>query len=162
MNRRLLAAILASTLVCTGAALAQDSTPFAGLSQDTDKPIEISAETQQADFKAETVTYSGDVRIKQGNLTLRADKVEGTAPKGRISTIRATGDVVITSADATARCPTVVYDVAARRLHLSGGVVLTQGPNTVRGSDLVVDMQAGTAVLTSSGGRVDGVLQPNR
>ena len=69
----------------------------------------------------------------------------------------------ITSRDATATAPRAVYDVVARTIRLTGAVVLAQGGNTLKGTDLLVDLKAGTAVLTGKGapgGRVEGVLQP--
>lgn len=150
------ACLLAAFLTATAA----DEAPFAGLGDDSDKPIHITAETQQADFNAETVTYSGNVRIEQGEMILRADSVMAEAPDARLSRITASGDVIVTSRDATARAPTLIYEVAARTIRLTGGVVLTQGNNTLKGSDLFVDLKAGTAVLTNEGGRVEGVFEP--
>lgn len=147
----------------TGFAAAKQTAPFGDLGDDADKPINISAETQQADFNAETITYTGKVRIQQGELVLRADKVMAEAPDSRLARVTASGDVVITSRDATARAPLAVYDVKARTIRLTGTVVLTQGGNTLRGTDLLVDLKAGTALLTANGsasGRVEGVLQP--
>ncbi len=103
-----------------GLALAQGAGgPFSGLGADSDQPISVSADTQTADFQAETVTYSGNVRIVQGSLTLRAARVTAKAPGGRIASVEADGDVVVTSKDATARSPRGLYDVAARRISLS-------------------------------------------
>jgi lipopolysaccharide export system protein LptA len=144
-------------------AAAKPKAPFGDLSDDSDKPINISAETQQADFNAETITYTGAVRIQQGDLTLRADTVTAEVPDSRLSRVTASGDVVITSQEATARAPLAVYDVKGRTIRLTGEVVMTQGGSTLRGTDLLVDLQAGTAVLTgkgSSSGRVEGILQP--
>ena len=53
MNR--LAALIAATLLA-GAAYAADKAPFADLGDDSDKPISIKADTQSADFNAETIT----------------------------------------------------------------------------------------------------------
>lgn len=142
---------------------AESKAPFAGLGDDSDKPIAVSAETQQADFSAETITYEGAVRVEQGEMVLRADKVLAEAPKAKLVRVTASGDVVITSRDATATAPLAVYDIAARTIRLTGAVVLTQGGNTLRGTELFVDLKAGTATLTAKGsasGRVDGVLDP--
>lgn len=155
-----LALALALALAAGTAFAAATKTPFGDLGDDSDKPISIKAETQSADFNAETITYAGDVVIQQGEMILRADTVMAEAPKSKLSRITASGDVVITSKDATARAPKAVYEMEARTIRLSGGVVLTQGGNTLRGTDLVVDLKAGTAVLTSTGGRVEGILQP--
>jgi lipopolysaccharide export system protein LptA len=158
--KRLTAALIALALGVTPALAAETKTPFGDLGDDSDKPISIKADTQAADFTAETITYSGDVVIQQGEMILRADEVMAEAPKSKLTRITASGTVVITSKDATARAPKAVYETEARMIRLSGGVVLTQGGNTLRGTDLVVDLKANTAVLTSTGGRVEGILQP--
>lgn len=160
MRRAVLVLFMSAAM---GLAAAKEKTPFGGLSDDSDKPINISAQTQQADFNAETITYTGEVRIQQGDLFLRADKVMAEAPDSKLVRVTASGDVVITSQDATARAPLAVYDVAGRSIRLTGAVVLTQGGNTLRGTDLLVDLKGGTAVLTAPGsasGRVEGILQP--
>jgi len=162
MIRRAFLAFLLATSAATAAA-AEDKAPFSGLGDDSDKPIKVSAESQQADFEAETITYQGKVRIEQGEMILRADEVLAEVPGSKIVRVTASGDVVITSRDATARAPLGVYDVAARTIRLTGAVVLTQGGNTLSGTDLLVDLKAGTALLTGEGsasGRVEGVLQP--
>lgn len=149
-----------AALLAINAHAAEPETPFGGLGDDSDQPIHISAEQQQVDFNAETVTYSGNVRIQQGEMALRADKVLAEAPDAKPAKITASGSVVITSRDATAQSPTAIYDVIQKTILLTGGVVLTQGGNTLKGTDLFIDLKAGTALLTSSGGRVEGVLQP--
>ncbi len=147
-------------VLAAGAAQAQSQTPFGDLGDDSDKPIRIFCDGgQEFDFNAETSTCR-IARIEQGELILRADTVLAEAPDSKLTRITATGDVIVTSRDATARAPKAVYETIARTIRLSGGVVLTQGGNTLRGTDLVVDLKAGTATLTASGGRVEGVLQP--
>ena len=163
MIRRALIAGLFALAAITGHAAAEDKTPFSGLGDDSDKPINVSAETQQADFQAETITYEGNVRIEQGELVLRAAKVVAEAPKSKLTRVTASGDVIVTSKDATARAPLGVYDIAARTIRLTGDVILTQGGNTLKGTELLVDLKAGTATLTAKGsatGRVEGILQP--
>jgi lipopolysaccharide export system protein LptA len=157
---RLHALLIAAMLASSPVFAAETKTPFGDLGDSSDQPISIKADTQAADFTAETITYSGDVVIQQGEMILRADAVMAEAPKSTLTRITASGTVIITSKDATARAPKAVYDVSVRTIHLSGGVVLTQGGNTLRGTDLLVDLKANTATLTSSGGRVEGILQP--
>lgn len=159
-----LPALALAALLATGPAFAAETkTPFGDLGDDSDKPIHISCDggenAGELDFNAETVTCKM-ARIEQGEMVLRADEVLAEAPKSKLTRITASGDVIITSKDATARAPTAVYELDARMIRLSGGVVLTQGGNTLRGTDLVVDLKAGTATLTSAGGRVEGILQP--
>ncbi len=158
MNRLLAVALTGA--FASGLALAQSKTPFGDLGDDSDKPIRIFCDGgQEFDFNAETSTCKV-ARIEQGEMILRADTVLAEAPGSKLTRITASGDVIVTSKDATARAPKAVYETEARMIRLSGGVVLTQGGNTLRGTDLVVDLKAGTAVLTSTGGRVEGILQP--
>ncbi len=163
MIRSALLAGFLALAVSGGALAAEGKAPFSGLGDDSDKPIHVSGETQQADFNAETITYEGAVRVEQGEMVLRADKVVAEAPKAKLVRVTASGDVVITSRDATATAPLAVYDITARTIRLTGTVVLTQGGNTLRGTELFVDLKAGTATLSAKGsasGRVDGVLDP--
>lgn len=155
----LIAAIAAAALPIARAADAP--VPFADLSGSSDKPINVHADSQQADFNAQTATYIGNVRIEQGEMVLRADQVVALVPKGKITLVTATGHVVVTSNDATAEAPAMIYDLTVRTIKMSGGVVLTQGGNTMKGTDLFVDLAKGTAELTSTGGRVEGVFQPS-
>lgn len=162
------AVLMLALMTAGGVSLAADTkakTPFGDLADDSDKPINITAETQSADFNAETITYSGAVRIQQGDLIVRADKVVADAPDSKLVRVTASGSVVITSQDATARAPLAVYDVKGRTIRLTGDVVMTQGGNTLRGTELLVDLEGGTAVLTAKGsasGRVEGILQPEK
>lgn len=155
-----LAACALAGFLAAGPVAAQSATPFGDLADDSDKPIRIFCDGgQEFDFNAETSTCRV-ARIEQGEMILRAETVLAEAPGSRLARITATGDVIVTSKDATARAPQAVYDTAARTIRLSGGVMLTQGGNTLRGTDLLVDLKAGTASLTATGGRVEGVLQP--
>ncbi len=141
---------------------AETKAPFSDLADDSDKPIKIYCDGgQEFDFNTKT-TICHQARIEQGEMVLRANEVQAEAAgeSSKVKSITATGDVIITSRDATARAPHAVYETEARTIHLSGGVILTQGGNTLRGTDLVVDLKAGKAKLTAAGGRVEGILQP--
>ena len=167
MIRRALLAGLAAVLLPLAAAAADKpadkKAPFGDLGKDSDKPVHIGCDSQVLDYENETTTCQG-ARIEQGEMVLVAKTVVAAATDGKLTRITATGDVVITSRDATATAPEGVYDMAGRTIRLAGGtVVLTQGQNTLRGTELVIDLKAGTATLTGKGsasGRVDGVLQP--
>ena len=155
-----LALVLMAALAAAPVLAAETKTPFGDLGDDSDKPIKYFCDGgQELDWGAET-SICKVARIEQGEMILRADAVLVEAPNSKVSRFTASGDVIITSKDATARAPKAVYEIDARTIHLSGGVVLTQGGNTLRGTDLLVDLKANTATLTSAGGRVEGILQP--
>lgn len=156
---------LALLLCVAGPALAQEAPaedPFADVAADRTQPISVSADEGTANFETETAVYSGNVIVTQGDLKLRANTLTIKAPKGAIATIEADGGIVLTSKSGDATASRATYDVPARRVTLSGNVVLTQGDNVLRGNLLTVNLDSGIAELTASGanGRVEGLFLP--
>jgi lipopolysaccharide export system protein LptA len=166
ISRFLIAA--ASALLLSGAASGQTTSanPFESFSGDMDKPIAISADQTSADFEASTATYSGNVRVEQGTMRMRADTLSIVAPDGVIQRIEARGNVVLVSESGSASGAVAVYDVAPRIIVMTGNVVLTQDQNVMKGSELRVELQTGQAKLTAAPGpdgkpgRVTGVFLP--
>lgn len=139
--------------------------PFTGMGRDSDKPIQIAADTTTADLRSETATYAGNVRVAQGDLKLRSDKLSIKAAKGTISRIEASGNVVLASPQGQATGATAVYDIAQREVRMGGKVILAQGQNILRGTSLVINLATGRAALTGQGGtsgRVEGVFVPSK
>lgn len=148
-------------------AFAQDASPaFPSFAQDTSEPIAVEAETFVGQTRADVYTYRGNVVAAQGGLRLRADELEIHAPSGQARTMSAKGNVAFVSPSGTATGAAALYDVKTRRLTLSGGVVLAQGENVMRGAELDVALDTGVATLkggvASAGrpGRVQGLFAP--
>ena len=162
------AALLAAVVFASFAATAHAQSvpnPFSGFGRDSDQPIQIAADTTTADMRSETATYAGNVRVAQGNLKLRSDKLAIKAAKGTISRIEATGNVVLASPQGQATGSNAIYDIAQREVRMGGKVVLVQGKNILRGTSLVINLATGRAALTGQGGtsgRVEGVFVPTR
>ena len=78
---------------------------------------------------------------------------------GAISRIDATGGVRFATPGETAEGDAGVYDVDARRITLTGSVVLTRGDNVIRGEKLTLDLATGRSRIESSQ-RVRGLFQP--
>jgi lipopolysaccharide export system protein LptA len=160
-------------VVLTHAALAAGATNALG-NHDTEKPVTITADAQDFDLKAKTVTYKGNVVAVQGDIRLHAEtmKADQTANK-----IYVDGKVVVDSpSSGTATGDNGIYDLGSKLVTLSGHVVLNKaGQATMRGSLLTVNMVSGKAQLTAQpvagtanqaaapglpGGRVQGVFNP--
>jgi lipopolysaccharide export system protein LptA len=157
---RVLIALL-FTAVAAHAAETGVANPFSGMGGDSDKPISIQADSTVADINGETATYKGNVHVVQGDLKLRSNLLHIRAQKGTISRIEADGDVVVASTQGQATGANAVYDVTARVVTMTGKVVLTNGPNVMRGTMLVVNLASGHANLTSNG-RVEGLFVPSK
>ena len=137
---------------------------FGGLRQDSSLPVEIESDQLQVDQAAGTAVFTGNVRVKQGELRLAAPKVEvvyatgENAGRGRIETIHATGGVTLANASEAAEGTDALYALGKGEVVMRGNVLLTQGPNTIAGQELVIDLDAGTGRMQ---GRVQTVFQPD-
>lgn len=162
------AAILLVLLVA-GAASAQTS---ALKNHDTDAPIDFDAARIEVRDKENQALLSGDVKIRQGNMTLDADTVKifySRPVRGDPSVRRldAQGNVRLVSPSERATGRYGVYDVTEKQITLIGDVVLNQGQSQLRGQRLAIDLDSGRSTLDgasgtatpgspSTGGRVSG------
>lgn len=70
------------------------------------------------------------------------------------------GSVVVTTKEQTATGDQGVFETASNTITLTGNpVVLSQGPNVIRGRKLTVDLASGTSRF--EGGRVESLIVPN-
>lgn len=161
---RLAAAVLAIVLG-SAAADAQDAQDaqigFDTPAHDGTQPVEVVSERLSVDQTAGTAVFTGDVVVVQGEMRMSAEEVlvvyeEGDAGSGRIERMEASGGVLLVMADQAAEAQDAIYSLAAGTVVMTGDVLLTQGPNTISGQRLEVDLDTGTGVME---GRVRTVLQ---
>jgi lipopolysaccharide export system protein LptA len=191
MRRTSLTLLIVAMLGLSGASGRAQSAPqgppnaLQGFSQNRDQPVNIEAATLEVRDKQQQATFSGDVRVKQGDTGLRckslvvfyeqngeaAEKSKtlqaatpGPGGAQRIKRLEAHGGVVVTQKDQTATGDLGVFDMKANTVTLTGNpVVMTQGQNVLRGEKLVVDLTSGVSRVESnkgSQGRVQGLFLP--
>lgn len=155
-----------------------------GFSQNRDQPVHIEAATLEVRDKDKVATFSGDVRVQQGDTGMRCktlavfydqdgadDKAVKAMPAAtpgpggsqKIKRLEARGGVVVTQKAQTARGDTGIFDMKANTVTLSGNVVMAQGKNILRGDRLVVDLTTGVSRVESNkngSGRVEGLFTP--
>jgi lipopolysaccharide export system protein LptA len=156
-----------------------------GFSKNKGQPVSIEAERLEVRDKDKTATFAGKVQVVQGDTTLRCKTLTvfyaeppGDAKTGdrkpvakiassaeqKIKKLDAKGDVVVTQNDQVATGDTASFDMDKNVVTMSGNVVLTQGPNVLRGSRLVVDLTNGYSRVESGNGkdgRVQGLFVPS-
>jgi lipopolysaccharide export system protein LptA len=165
--------LIACLLVVTGTGLYAQPVPqgpanaLQGFSQNRDQPVHIEAAALEVRDKQKEATFSGDVRVKQGDTGLRckslvvfyeqdgqsgdANKTLQAASPGpggsqRIKRLEARGGVIVTQKDQTATGELGVFDMKNNTVTLTGNpVVMTQGQNVLRGDRLVVDLTSGVS-----------------
>jgi lipopolysaccharide export system protein LptA len=191
LRLRLLAMVAAVTMIVPAASMhaqpGSQGPPNAlqGFSQNRDQPVHIEAATLEVRDKQKEATFSGDVRVKQGDTGMRCkslvvfyeqggetpDKTKtmqaaspGPGGEQRIKRLEARGGVVVTQKDQTATGELGIFDMKSNTVTLTGNpVVMTQGPNVLRGDKLVVDLTNGVSRVESGKngqGRVQGLFQP--
>lgn len=134
-------------------------------------PIKIESDTLEVSDKNSTATFSGNVVVRRGDVTLRAatmkvlynrNTASGTAAPAadanqQIRRIDMNGRVLFVQKDQQATGDAATYDKGSEIVVMHGNVVLTQGQNVARGQKLVIDMRSGAARLE---GRPNMILNP--
>jgi lipopolysaccharide export system protein LptA len=150
-------------LVCLvlGGSLAQAqgmNLGFGGPSQDPTAPVEVTADELSVDQAQSQAVFNGNVRVVQGNLRLAAGQVRveyGDDGQG-IRKVHASGGVLVSTEKDAAESQSASYDIQTGGLVMEGEVLLTQGQMAISGDRLVADLRAGTGRME---GRVRTVLQ---
>lgn len=134
---------------------------------DSRAPIDVDADRIDVMDQQNQAIFAGNVRARQGNLTLEADRIKvaySRADKGDpvINRLDADGNVRLSTPSERATSRFAIYDVDKRLLTLIGNVVLTQGEGKVSGNRLTFDMGSGRVTLDGrsssgqAGSRVTG------
>lgn len=137
---------------------------------DASAPVTFSADRIEVQDRADRAVFSGNVVVKQADMTLTAARITLAYTNGsglEIERIDASGGVTVRSPSETARGSYAIYDLNNRLITMLGGVTLTRGASHVKGARLVIDLDSGRAVMdggsargtsVGSGGRVTGTF----
>jgi lipopolysaccharide export system protein LptA len=136
---------------------------------DSDAPVDVAADRIEVQDRADRAIFSGNVVVRQGDLTLTAPRLTvaySNAGGVQLRRIDATGGVTVRSPSETARGNVGIYDTEARIITLIGNVSLVQKDAKVNGGRLTIDLDSGRAVMdgggppgtSSRGGRVTGTF----
>lgn len=156
-----------------------------GFSQNRDQPVKIDAATLEVRDKDKVATFAGNVHLVQGDTTLRCKTLvvfyeqdsasskpgamKSATPVGAgggsqsIKRLEAKGDVIVTQKDQRATGEMGVFDMKANTVTLHNNVVISQGPNVVKGDRLVVNLTTGVSRVECNNPRdcrVSALLNP--
>jgi lipopolysaccharide export system protein LptA len=180
--RSALAVVVAFPVAAT-AAVAQPTTAtgtpnaLQGFQQNRGEPVRIEAASLEVREKDKFATFSGNVKVVQGDTTMRCKslvvfyekqgapgdmKAASPGPGGQqqISRLEARGGVHVVQKDQTATGDTGLFDMRNNTVTLVGNVVVSQGRNVLRGNRLVVDLTTGVSRVEASrsSGRVEMLI----
>jgi lipopolysaccharide export system protein LptA len=158
--------------------------------ESSDEPVHIEADVLEVFDDKGTAVFSGNVVATQGDTSLNtvkltvhyaggamsrqandstsaesADEEPQQSQSQRIKRLEAEGEVVVTTKEQRATGDKAVFRMEEKTVTLTGDVVLSQGTNVLRGTELVVDLDTGRSRLvsnTESGkpSRVSGMFTP--
>jgi lipopolysaccharide export system protein LptA len=169
-------AALVATLALATPAVAQQSgpaNPLQGFSTNRNEPIKIQATSLEVRDKDKVATFSGDVRVIQGDTDMRCKVLvvfyeqeankpgmpaaqPGPAGQQQIRRMEAKGGVVVTQKDQTATGDLGEFEMKTNTVTLTGNVVVTKNQDVMRGQKLVVNLTTGVSRM--DGGRVDMLI----
>ncbi len=119
-----------------------------GLRADPDAPVEVLADSLDLDQAAGTAVFTGNLVVTQGEMKLKAPEIlveYARTADGELGSdverITASGGVLMVTPTEAAEAQTAVYTPGANEVIMTGEVLLTQGPNTMAGERLVVDLE---------------------
>lgn len=128
-----------------------------------DQPIAVRSDKLEFSYRDRLLTYTGDVVVTQGDLTLRADTLQvtiGEEGADRLETITALGAVQVSQGNRTASGGRGVFDQRTRTIELSENAVLTEGPNKITGERVTVYLDEQRSVVDGGERRVQALLFP--
>lgn len=169
--------ILAALLLAAGgSALAKTAAAPSSLlpGGKANEPVNVNADKLEYFSKQQKAVYSGHVVARQGEGSLRATRLTifftqggqgagaslpttGGDAGSQVRRMEAAGPVTIVQKDQVGTGDNGIYDHAQNRIYLNGNVSLTQGPNVVKGDQLVYDLDSGQAQVV---GRVTSLFIP--
>jgi lipopolysaccharide export system protein LptA len=177
---------LAAITVAACAAVAQAQPPaqqpsgpanaLQGFAQNRDQPVKIDAGQLEVRDKDKVATFSGNVKVVQGDTTMRAKTLAvfydgngstanalvaakpGPAGQQKIRRLEAKGGVKVCQNDQVATGDAGIFDMQANTVMLVGNVVLTKEPNILRGDRLTVNLETGVSKI--EGGKVQALIFP--
>jgi lipopolysaccharide export system protein LptA len=155
-------AALALGMITAGEAGAQSAVQgvpnaMQGFSQNRDQPIQIEAATLEMRDKKREATFSGNVKVVQGDTTMTSKKLvvfyDSTSPPAApTGASAASAKAAAKSAPIPSATPGPGGSSSIRRLEAQGNVVVTQKDQVVTGETAVFDTK--TNLVTMLGGVV--------
>ncbi len=154
--------------------IASPAMPQALKNHNSNAPVDFEADRIEVQDKASRAMLSGNVNVRQGELSLTAARMtvaySGAITNGNpsISRLDASGGVFVRSPTETAQGDFATYDLNRRLITMIGGVTLNQGSNVLHGGRLIIDLTSGRSVVDgrnasavpgttgTTGGRVTG------
>ncbi len=159
-SRSLAAAAVTFALIASNGARAQSAVSgvpnaMQGFSQNRDQPIQIEAASLEMRDKKKEATFSGNVKVVQGDTTMTAKSLVVFYDSGPAATpAPANAKAAKTAAPMQAASPGPGGSSSIRKLEAKGSVVVTQKDQVVTGDSAIFDTRANLITMAGGTGQV--------
>ncbi len=155
MNKFLISLILTCALSLP--ALSQSTTE--STAENSSLPVEATADDLQVNTAENSAIFSGNAKVIQGLLDLRADKITVFFEDGarNIDAVKAAGRVKFTNGQETAEAQNAQFDVTSQVITFSGNVILRQAQTVLTGNNLTYNI---TTSKSKMSGNVKTIFTP--
>ncbi|MDJ0627951.1 MAG: lipopolysaccharide transport periplasmic protein LptA [Rhodobacter sp.] len=156
------AGVFLSALIALTADAQGTSVSLGVQDHDSSQPVEITSQELAVDQENGTATFTGDVIVGQGGITMTCQRmIVEYAPdesgQNQIEVIRMSGDVTFVGDNEAAESDAAIYRLDAEIIVMTGNVLVTQGSTALSSDKLTYNLQTGSGVME---GRVKTILQP--
>jgi lipopolysaccharide export system protein LptA len=143
---------------------------------DKEQPIQIVSDRMDAYHEKRIVVFSGNAVATQGERIIRAERLTlhyredrktagrsnaGAEGTGNLEKVEASGRVTITEGERTVTGEEAVFDQDVQKITVTGGAVLREGANIIRGDRIVVFLNENRGLVDSvENRRVTATIYP--
>ncbi|MBL4750684.1 MAG: lipopolysaccharide transport periplasmic protein LptA [Amylibacter sp.] len=122
-------------------------------------PVEATADNLQVNNSENSAVFSGNAKVIQGVLDLRADKITVLFEDGagNIKAVTAVGQVKFTNGLETAEAQNAQFDVVSQVVTFTGNVILRQAQTILTGNRLTYNI---TTSRSQMSGNVKTIFTP--
>ncbi|MEM7378588.1 MAG: lipopolysaccharide transport periplasmic protein LptA [Pseudomonadota bacterium] len=152
---------------CLGVALIGPPGTVSARESDAQQPIEVEADSTAFDNQLQRHTLEGDVQIRQGTMSVNAERIVLQLADGKLTEINAEGGPLSfsieddTGATVTAQSKQLLYKPDDARLSLLGSAVLFSDGRELSGDRIDYDIaKANVQALSGNDTRVRVVIDP--
>ncbi len=138
------------------------------LESDARAPIEVEADSTEFDNQSQRHTLRGDVRVRQGTMSINAERIVLQLADGKLLELNAQGKPLSfsvqddTGATVTAEAEQIIYKPGDSQLSLLGDARLLSGGRELSGERIDYDIsKANVQALSGNDNRVRVTIDPN-
>lgn len=142
------------------------ATPALAAKADREQPMQVGANQSQTSEKTGITLLTGDVRIDQGSLMIRADRGEIEQKEGEVSRVVFDGAPVHLEQDIDqqgrlkADARRIEYLLSEQKVVMTGGVRIERPRGVLTGERVVYHLDSGEMEAGEPGGRVNMTIAP--